>query len=208
MWGAVEDGKPHVYFMSSADAIHWSKPQNLTSYDTSRHLLPALTLDPINGSIHIVYYSMRKGDTADVLLASSSDGGMSFTSTQVSQQPFIASTFLGDYISVAAYDGHVYPVWTRSKSNTTTIWAALVNTISEVKDTEQDHFHVFFGLDGTLHFSAEVEQIEIFDVLGRLRYRAEHILKDQPISSLGLDKGLSVARVSSEGSTATLKFAY
>ena len=129
VWGDTRRGVPDAYFIHSTDGGDtWSNPQNLTEADTAQHLFPALTVDPITGHIFVAYYSIHpeKSYSTDVLLARSTDGGETFTTSTVSQSSFSGGGFLGDYISVAAYDRHVVPAWTRVAKGGSAIWAALV----------------------------------------------------------------------------------
>ncbi len=189
LWGEVDDrsstrhGVPDAYFICSADGGQtWSQPQNLTSADTAQHLFPTLAVDPITGHLFVAYYSMHpeNGYSTDVYLACSTDGGGSFTTSKVSESQFYPGNgaFLGDYISVAAYNRHVVPIWTRADKNKTSIWAALVFDTADagasgVRMTEDENPTQLrvntscpLGLELVLPASARLT-IEVFDALGR-----------------------------------------
>ncbi len=72
-------------------------------------------VDPTNGAINIIFYD-RRGDARNqlptVTLARSTDGGRSFTNYAWGDAPSNPKQAnLGDYIGVAALDGHVYGAW-------------------------------------------------------------------------------------------------
>jgi hypothetical protein len=91
----------------------------------------AMTIDQTNGYLYFVYYDRRdhEDDRTEVYLSKSMDGGLTFTTERISDTPFFPeqSTFFGDYISIAAYDGVIRPVWTRLDYSKTSIWTAIIN---------------------------------------------------------------------------------
>jgi len=87
--------------------------------------MPALSVDPITGTIAVLYYSSQNDPTntgCDAYLAVSRDGAKTFNhirltdetwyfddSGDVSRQGGSLGNYWGDYTSVVAYDGKIYP---------------------------------------------------------------------------------------------------
>jgi hypothetical protein len=87
-----------------------------------------MTVDPLTGVVHVIYYDRRgtDGDGTDVYVSHSSDGGETFTDLKVSANSFTPdpTVFFGDYTGIAARDGRVCPVWMRMDNNVLSIWTA------------------------------------------------------------------------------------
>jgi hypothetical protein len=99
-----------------------------TDMTDREHFFPWMTVDPVTGVVHVIFYDRREtdGDGTDVYAAHSSDGGETFTDFKVSTSPFIpdSAVFFGDYTGIAARDGKVYPVWMRMDYNVLSVWTA------------------------------------------------------------------------------------
>lgn len=123
------------------DALNNGKPQ----------FLPWLTVDQVNGNISIVYYDTRDVanlDSCNTYLAFSPDGGTNWTNFKVSGSPQkpvpltgYATGYYGDYISVSAHNGNIYPFWTDNRSGKTQIYSTKVTlgpviVHDSLKDTE------------------------------------------------------------------------
>ena len=179
VWTDTRTGVPDAYFVRSTDhGETWSSPYNLTLQDTSHHLFPTMTVDPTTGHIFIAYYSIDKSrkDSTDVFLATSFDGGVTFKTIKVSKSAFVANNFLGDYMSIIAFNRHIYPVWVRNESIVrTSIWTALVqDTVSSSVVDENlsasSVIHIIGGVDPVIILSLPESSnvnIQIFDNLGR-----------------------------------------
>lgn len=76
-----------------------------------------MSVDPITGSINIIYYDRRNYDdlSTDVYLARSTDGGTTFENVKISESPFspVKSVFFGDYIGVNSYNNFTACIWQR-----------------------------------------------------------------------------------------------
>jgi hypothetical protein len=75
-----------------------------------------LAVDPTDGAANVIFYD-RRGDPQNrrqiVVLARSTDGGVSFQNYGWTTDPFEAGGFFfGDYSGIAAWGGRVYGVWT------------------------------------------------------------------------------------------------
>ncbi|HWF44731.1 MAG TPA: sialidase family protein [Candidatus Kapabacteria bacterium] len=132
LWSDARRGVVDCYIVHSTDnGDSWSDPVRIdTDEQMDHHFFPSLAVDPITGHIFVAYYQMhlQDKDSVDVYLARSTNGGESFEDMKISQSAFSPGNgvFLGDYISVAAYNKHVFPTWTRTKSGISSIWTAIV----------------------------------------------------------------------------------
>jgi hypothetical protein len=90
-----------------------------------------MAIDQVRGDLHFVYYDRRrfKDNRTDVVWATSKDGGQSFQEQRVSNQPFVPNpmVFFGDYLGIAAHDGHIRPIWPRMDNNKITLWVGLID---------------------------------------------------------------------------------
>lgn len=134
LWSDQRHGDTDVFLMHSDDGVLWSAPRRVNGdpIGNGRHqFFPWMDLDPLTGHLHVVFYDRRdtSGNATEVWIASSADGGATFSEQVVSQSPFTpnASTFFGDYIGISAYGGRVRPFWMRLDGNLMSVWTALVD---------------------------------------------------------------------------------
>ena len=118
-----------VYVIKSMDkGVTWSVPKKVNQ-DASGlgkvHYSGWATVDQANGMLSVVFYDNRNctSNQAQAWMAYSLDGGATFLDMQVSDVTFtpspipnMASSYMGDYLGIAAYDGVTYPVWTDNRS--------------------------------------------------------------------------------------------
>lgn len=120
-----------IYFIRSTDhGDTWSKPLRVNKDPAGKHqFLPWLAVDQTTGYLYVVYYDRRAyADLqTDVYLAYSTDGGITFTETKISEAPFTANAqvFIGDYINISAHRGVITPIWTRSDPRSS-VWTAVI----------------------------------------------------------------------------------
>jgi hypothetical protein len=110
----------------------WSSPIRVNNDGAgSQQFFTWMAVDPVSGSIHIVFYDRRahEDETTDVYVASSNDGGLTWTNRLVSESSFLpqGKVFFGDYNNISAVDGHVRPIWTREVNGVLTIMTALLD---------------------------------------------------------------------------------
>ena len=76
---------------------------------------PWMAVDPVDGSVNIVYYdrSGLDGTKTGVTFSRSTDGGEHFESTPIDIDAFetTADVFFGDYLGIDAYGGRVVAVF-------------------------------------------------------------------------------------------------
>ena len=125
-----------VWMVKSTDEGQtWSAPCRVNTDAPGRqNFLSWMTVDPADGNVYVVYYDRRsrsiQGDTTDVYLARSADGGKSFTDFRINQQSFIPKpgVFFGDYIGISALSGMVRPVWMQYDGiSTLSAWTAIMD---------------------------------------------------------------------------------
>jgi len=149
-------GNTDVFIARSTDGGEtWSQPIQVNDDNTSRHqFFNWLAIDQATGVLYCVFYD-RRGTTqnnTDVYIAKSADGGLTWQNFKISETSFnpSSSVFFGDYSGITAYQGRVYPVWTRADNTSLTVWTAPFFDSSAVVPVE---------LTG---FSATVEEKTVF----------------------------------------------
>lgn len=119
-----------VFIVRSTDGgDSWSQPIRVNDDNTSRHqFFNWLTIDQATGVLYCVFYDRRNTtlNNTDVFVARSADGGHTWQNIKVSETPFSSSSsvFFGDYSGITAYQGRVYPIWTRGDNTSLSIWTA------------------------------------------------------------------------------------
>jgi hypothetical protein len=125
-WSDYRNGDLDVFCTTSTDGgKKWSAPVRVNN-DSLRNgadqFFQWLAVDPTDGAANVIFYD-RRGDpqnrTQIVVLARSTDGGVSFQNYAWTSEPFEAGgVFFGDYSGIAAYGGRVYGVWTEKPAAT------------------------------------------------------------------------------------------
>ena len=110
----------------------WSSPIRVNNDEAgSQQFFTWMAVDPVSGSIHVVFYDRRAHDdeTTDVYVASSNDGALTWTNRLVSESSFLpqGEVFFGDYNNISAFDGHVRPIWTREVNGVLTVMTAILD---------------------------------------------------------------------------------
>ncbi len=185
-WSDQRRGVTDVYSIYSTNSgTTWSSPLRVNNDSAmNHHFFPSMTIDPVTGHVFVVFYDRRNylDSETDVYLARSTDGGVSFSNTRISQSAFgpDSGVFFGDYIHIAAYDHHVYPIWMRMDDSVMSVWTALVvdtgNTLSPASSVAQSTSGIAGiwatgspmepGITFTTAESGPV-RIELYDMLGR-----------------------------------------
>lgn len=127
----VADDDTDIYFTRSLNyGDNWTQPARINDDDPGKHqFMPAMTIDQVTGHVYILYYDRRDHDDnkTDVYMAWSDDHGATFKNVKVSQTPFLPQDeSLGTHISIAAHNGIITPVWTRSDNGKSSIWMAII----------------------------------------------------------------------------------
>ena len=120
-WSDYRNGDIDVFVRESSDkGKHWSPPTRVNNdpiHDGVEQFFQWLAVDPVDGSVNVVFYD-RRGDPTNrkqtVVLARSTDAGRTFNNYSWTTDPFEVQpgVFFGDYSGLAAYGGRVYGIWT------------------------------------------------------------------------------------------------
>ena len=135
VWSDQRNGSTNTdIFMakSTNGGNNWSSAIKVNNDNTSREqFFVWSTVDPSTGHLWFVFYDRRNttGAETDVFVAKSTDGGTTFENFKVSEAPFTptASVFFGDYSNIAAWDGKIYPIWTRLQGGQLSVWITVIN---------------------------------------------------------------------------------
>lgn len=104
----------------------WTVSKINNDATVSDQWLPALCVDQSSGNVYMVFYDQRNypaSTLAEIFLAYSTDGGNTYTNIPITSSPLVSTTAEGDYISIAAHNNFIRPVWTGTND---IIWTALV----------------------------------------------------------------------------------
>lgn len=121
-----------VFMSKSVDGGNsWSPIIKVNDDNTTRHQFFVWSaVDPSNGHLWFVFYDRRNttGAETDVFIAKSTDGGNTFENFKISESPFTptGSVFFGDYSNIAAWEGKVYPIWTRLQNGQLSVWMSII----------------------------------------------------------------------------------
>lgn len=119
-WSDYRNGDLDVFCSTSADeGKTWSAPVRVNNdavHNGADQFFQWLAVDPTDGTANVLFYD-RRGDlrnqTQIVVLARSTNGGLSFQNYAWTSEPFeVGGVFFGDYSGIAAWGGRVYGVWT------------------------------------------------------------------------------------------------
>jgi len=118
-WIDARNADPDVFVMSSRDGGEtWSSPVRVNDdllKNGKVQFFTWMSIDPIDGSLNIVFYDRRdtEGALTRLTLARSIDGGRTFVNYKIDLVPFAcnSSVFFGDYSGISAYNGRVVPIF-------------------------------------------------------------------------------------------------
>jgi len=134
IWSDQSAGKhdTDIWIASSKDGgDNWSVPLKINDDDSGHHqFFPWATIDQSTGYIYAVFYDRRNSDelTTEVYLATSKDGGKTFSNEKISEHSFQPNPelFFGDYNNIVAHKGSVRPIWTQVEGQELSIWTAII----------------------------------------------------------------------------------
>jgi len=131
-----------VYMIKSTNQGEtWSEPIRVNQDESGMgktHYLPWVAVDATNGTISVIFYDNRNvnNNQAEAWVANSSDGGNSWEDFRVSDVAFtpvpipgLATGYFGDYLSIHAVNGKVYPAWTDNRSGHAMTYVSVFETL-------------------------------------------------------------------------------
>jgi hypothetical protein len=133
------DGDADIFISRSSDGgATWSEPLRVNQDPVGNgrdQFFTWMSVDPVDGSVNVVYYDRREGDgrRVHVYLARSTDGGRSFKEYRISAEPFepVLNRFFGDYIGISAYSGRVASLWTQATPEANVLRAAVIDFVEQ-----------------------------------------------------------------------------
>ncbi len=139
----VSNDNTNVYIIKSDDKGEtWSNPIDVTGVQEESHQFMAwMDIDDLTGYIYVAYYDNRNypnNNMSDIYLATSKDGGASFQNIKLNEYSITPqkSTFMGDYLGIDVYNGHVWIAWTSSPDGLRT--NAIAANYSDLCSTQDD----------------------------------------------------------------------
>ena len=122
-----------IFLAKSTDGGNtWSGPIRVNDDGPGKQqFFTWMAIDQATGYLYFVFYDRREhdGDSTDVYMALSKDGGQTFINRRISESPFLPNSgvFFGDYNNITAYNGIVRPIWTRLNNGELSVWTHLIN---------------------------------------------------------------------------------
>jgi|GEM_PF-608934 len=104
--------------------------------DGKKQFFPAVCVDP-GGGINVAYYDNRNyasvGDSCEIYVSRSLDGGSTWTDVKASDHAFKPKNVpgvnsMGDYMGITAGSGKVWPMWMDDRSGFYDVWTVGIQT--------------------------------------------------------------------------------
>lgn len=134
-----------VFIAKSTDGGNtWSGPIRVNDDGPGKQqFFTWMAIDQATGYLYFVFYDRREhdGDSTDVYMALSKDGGQTFINRRISESPFLPNSgvFFGDYNNITAYNGIVRPIWTRLNNGELSVWTHLINEEDFTTSTDPEN---------------------------------------------------------------------
>ncbi|MET3209370.1 UNVERIFIED_CONTAM: hypothetical protein ABIC26_002314 [Paenibacillus sp. PvR008] len=129
VWQDFRQGYSDIFMTTSTNfGADWGTPMPITNSPVgSQNFFPAITVSPTDGAVFVSYYTNRLNPPdIDVFLATSRDGGVTFTNTRITTTSFSVAglPLIGDYIgnAIVPQTGRLVTVWTDTRTGTENIW--------------------------------------------------------------------------------------
>lgn len=185
-WSDQRNGPTNtdIFIAKSTDGgFTWSDAVRVNDDTTTKQqFMSWMDVDQVTGSIYVLFYDRRNHTNkgTEVYLAYSTDGGNTFTNVKVSETYFSPNlnVFIGDYVNLSAYDGHIIPVWTRQDGPVTSIWTAIIDlaTLTEQTPHTANQFVLYQNVPNPFSENTSIEMdilesgyysLSLYDLMGR-----------------------------------------
>jgi hypothetical protein len=129
VWQDFREGYSDIFLSISTNfGKDWGTPKPIANSPVgSQNFFPAITVSPTDGAVFVSYYTNRVNPpNLDVFLATSRDGGKTFTNTRITTTSFSVAGLIviGDYIgnAIVPQTDRLVCVWTDTRTGTENIW--------------------------------------------------------------------------------------
>jgi hypothetical protein len=129
VWQDFREGYSDIFLSISTNfGVDWGTPKPIANSPVgSQNFFPAITVSPSDGAVFVSYYTNRVNPpNIDVFLATSRDGGKTFTNTRITTTSFSVAGLIviGDYIgnAIVPQTDRLVCVWTDTRTGTENIW--------------------------------------------------------------------------------------
>ncbi|MCB0306500.1 MAG: hypothetical protein KDI38_22250, partial [Calditrichaeota bacterium] len=145
-----------VYMSKSSDGgATWSTPSRVNQDPSGlgkKHYHCWITSDPETGNLSVIFYDDRDVSSTDceVYVANSLTGGDTWEDFKVSDVSFtpapipgLAGGYFGDYLSISARGGRVYPCWTDNRSGSALTYVSVFQLADPDDPNPPDAFDAY-----------------------------------------------------------------
>ncbi|NRD78501.1 exo-alpha-sialidase [Bacillus sp. BRMEA1] len=129
VWQDFREGYSDIFLSISTNfGVDWSTPKPIANSPVgAQNFFPTITVSPSDGAVFVSYYTNRVNPpNIDVFLATSRDGGKTFTNTRTTTTSFNVEgiPLIGDYIGNAVVPqlDRLVCVWTDTRTGVENIW--------------------------------------------------------------------------------------
>jgi hypothetical protein len=135
-----------VWLVKSTDGGDtWSSPIQVNNdISDKQQFFTWMCIDQLTGCLYFVFYDRRnysEGDSTDVYLARSIDGGNTFSNYKINENLVLPKSgiFFGDYINITAYNGMIRPIWMSYAASTLSAWTAIIDDVTLNLESPANH---------------------------------------------------------------------
>ncbi|MGL4597167.1 MAG: sialidase family protein, partial [Bacteroidia bacterium] len=136
VWDDIRNGAQNadIFLARSTDGgATWNTQRVNNDTSTRNQVVPTVAVDPTSGWVYVAYLDARLNidiydDTLHYYLAWSTDGGATFNTIRVSQNPSVCGAIHSDYMGMDAHSGKCALMWgSCPPTENTETWFAMVD---------------------------------------------------------------------------------